>query len=134
MKTVTIYGASDDLIEVDGDFEDEFGAYDEPQDLLFSNGCKVRVTYDDDGCWRTELLTPGLCTVVEHKLAEGDHTDRITIEGDFEWMECWPVDGPGRADIIIAIQDSADWDRPTQADLLVMWRILKGHETDNLPK
>ena len=137
MKTVTIYGASDDLIEIEGDLgRDEFGAYDEAKDLLFSNGCKVRVNYGEDGCWRTELLTPELCTVVKHKLAtdsdsKDDYTDRLTICGDFEWVEHWPASGIARDEIVRRLEDT-DFDDVEIDTLVTVLRLLQGHSTANL--
>ena len=50
----TIYGASDDLIELDGAIYDEFSAYDETSQLTFDNGAVLTIRYDDDGIWRIE--------------------------------------------------------------------------------
>lgn len=56
---IRIYGASDDLIEVEGDISEEFNHYsDDPALLGFSDGTMLRVTYDNDGIWRfTPVLT-----------------------------------------------------------------------------
>ena len=131
MKTVTIYGASDDLIEIEGDLgRHEFDATnDEADDLLFSTGCKVRVTYDEEGCWRINLLTNGCSTVVEHKLAtdpDGDYTDRLTITGDFEWVEHWPASGIARDEIVCRLEDT-DFDDVEIDTLLTVLRLLQGH-------
>ena len=136
MKTVTIYGHSDDLIEIEGDFGVEFNAYD-TEDILLSNGCKVRVTYDEngDGCWRTNLLTPQLCTVVEHTLATDetdDYTDRLTISGDFEWVEHWPASGIARDEIVCRLRET-DCDDVEIDTLLTALRLLQGHLAVLLP-
>ena len=52
--TTTIYGASDDLIELEGAIRDEFNAYDETSQLAFDNGAILAIRYDDDGIWRIE--------------------------------------------------------------------------------
>lgn len=52
--TTTIYGASDDLIELDGAIYDEFSAYDVTSQLAFDNGAILTIRYDDDGIWRIE--------------------------------------------------------------------------------
>jgi hypothetical protein len=55
--TITIYGASDDLVEVDGcEGADEFNVRDRWQgDLVAPGGTeqmRVHCWYDDDGCWQ----------------------------------------------------------------------------------
>lgn len=53
MKTVTIYGASDDLIEVEGDLlievegdlQEEFTAYEEWKYLHFDDGTVVKIVF-----------------------------------------------------------------------------------------
>ena len=56
---IRIYGASDDLIEVEGDISEEFPYYDEPALLAFSDGTILRVRYDDLGIWRITPLFKG---------------------------------------------------------------------------
>lgn len=58
---ITIYGASDDLVEVAGcDGADEFGTYADrwQGDLIGpdeSERMRVHCWYDDDGCWQVGL-------------------------------------------------------------------------------
>jgi len=137
MKTVTIFGIGDDLIEIDGDLgRREFAAFLD-KTLLFSNGCRVRVSYDpEEHCWRTELLTPMLCSVIKHSLCSAsndDDTDRLTIAGDFEWVECWPIGDPNHDDLVEEIAASNAWKTLTMQQLLTVWRLLHGHSIDNLP-
>ncbi len=54
--TVKIYGASDDLIELEGDVDSELSGGDEPTYLLFSTGTQVKVWYGDDGVWEIEIV------------------------------------------------------------------------------
>jgi len=70
-----IYGASDDLIEVDGSIREEFSAYDsDPQYLAFSNGVVLKIWYDDEGLWRIQpRANHGLVTI---DLAIGEDADR----------------------------------------------------------
>lgn len=54
---ITVYGASDDLVEVDGcEGADEFNVYGDhwQGDLMLSVAEQMRVHcwYDDDGCWQ----------------------------------------------------------------------------------
>lgn len=52
---ITIYGASDDLVKVDGcEGAGEFSAYDDwAADLIAPDGSRVRAyfRYEDNGCW-----------------------------------------------------------------------------------
>lgn len=54
--TTTVYGCSDDLVELDGAIYEEFGAYDRDSRLKFDNGAVLTVCYDrdGDGIWRIE--------------------------------------------------------------------------------
>ena len=61
-QTITyIYGASDDLIEVDGLLRDEIGCYgigeDEPEYLACSDGTLLGVEYD--GEWKFTIVRLG---------------------------------------------------------------------------
>jgi len=89
-NTITIYGASDDLVEVDGPFGDEFGCYNQAMTLSFDDGTRVRAAYSEagDGCWRVEVVALGEgAEVVEHfKATDSDgkeYSDRVTIRGRF---------------------------------------------------
>lgn len=60
--SITLYGASDDLIVIEGDINEEF-PYRDLDDLgdivAFSDGTAVRIVYDEDGIWRIRLLNKG---------------------------------------------------------------------------
>jgi hypothetical protein len=89
MDTVRVWGASDDLIEVDGALCEEFGAFDEEEGvvLAFSDGTVLHVRYDSEGCWRVGRLVAG-AAAFEHTPATGpddDYTDRVTLTGDIAW-------------------------------------------------
>lgn len=91
MKTVIIYGASDDLVEIEGDINEEIGHYDEdtPLKLGFSDGTVLSVVYDDDGCWRVNRIAKGSAKM---KKVEADgpdtknYSDRVTLTGDINWV------------------------------------------------
>jgi hypothetical protein len=91
---VEIYGASDDLIEMEGDFREELDCCgdDDGRVLAFSDGTALRVRYDDDGFWRITTIFRGSAnlTKIEATDPDGDYSDRVTLEGDFAWM----VHGP----------------------------------------
>ncbi len=90
--SVTIYGASDDLIEVEGDIREEFSARgdDDAGYLAFSNGAVFSIMYAQDGCWRiTPAYVPDYVswTKVEAVSADSrDYSDRVTIDGDCSWV------------------------------------------------
>jgi hypothetical protein len=111
--SVTIYGASDDLIELDGDIREEFNCFDEGlQHLAFSDGTLLSIEYSLSGIWRIHVLETGeygvdfgdrvdpesnllptQVTKLEATSDEGDggdgypaYSDRVTLEGPtFEW-------------------------------------------------
>lgn len=65
MKTTKIYGASDDLIEIEGEVNDEANVYlkdDEQLPFSASDGTNGFIIYDEDGQWRINVLDAGkLC-------------------------------------------------------------------------
>lgn len=59
---IRVYGASDDLVEIEGDISEEFGHYaddDEERFLAFSDGTVLRVHFDRDSIWRFTPLVKG---------------------------------------------------------------------------
>ncbi|MFA6159391.1 MAG: BRCT domain-containing protein [Candidatus Paceibacterota bacterium] len=57
--SVTIYGASDDLVEINGDINEELSSIDQPTYLLFNDGSQVKVEYGADGVWCVNLVEGG---------------------------------------------------------------------------
>ena len=53
---IKIYGASDDLVEICGDIEEEFDVYDEPCKLLINEKVRVDVEYENSGCWSIKMF------------------------------------------------------------------------------
>lgn len=83
MKTIRIYGASDDCIEVEGDFSDEGYAYDKPGNVTLSTGDVFSVVYgsagQSDATWHVEHThNSGLCTVTIER-APRDTEDEVLI-------------------------------------------------------
>jgi hypothetical protein len=89
-----IYGASDDLIELEGDIRDEIGCYgiDDDKDvkwyLALSDGTLLSVNYD--GRWRFAVVTVGgaqlskiEATEDEGSRADGTpaYSDVVTLDG-----------------------------------------------------
>lgn len=66
----TLTGAGDDLIELEGELDEEFSAYNcEEGAIAFSDGTLMNVKYDEDGIWRFTLIAKG--SLYDHK-EEGD--------------------------------------------------------------
>jgi hypothetical protein len=93
--SITVYGASDDLIEVDGDISEEFTYRDDNDDnlLAFSDGTILRIRFDAAGVWRITKVAGGPVDIFQ--ASEGDdsnYSDRATIRG-----ADWVVHGIGWA-------------------------------------
>lgn len=90
--SVTIYGYSDDLIEIDGDFREEFAASTESDDgdvIGFSNGVLLRIHYANDGIWRITPISAGDGKLkIEQAPAdvEDNYSDRATIDAEVSWI------------------------------------------------
>ncbi len=89
---ITISGASDDLIEIEGDIYEEFNWYPTKTDatgvLAVSDGTLLRVRYDEDGIWRFSQLVKGSSEFFkEEGSVELDTQDRITLHGtEIKWV------------------------------------------------
>lgn len=58
MSTIYVYGASDDLIEVDGDVFEEFNVnFGDDRFLMFSDGTSIM--FDYDGSWYFKVVSSG---------------------------------------------------------------------------
>lgn len=93
MTDLYIYGSSDDLVEVEGAINEEFGyrnTADDKGDLLaFSDGTVVRIRYDDNGVWRITPVARGTAELTIEQAPEDDekqYTDRATLAGDVRWV------------------------------------------------
>lgn len=73
MATFTVYGASDDLLEFDGDVYAEIDCYDAPAiPILVNDVHMLTIEYGRDGNWRIDVVeVPDGFEVVEH----GKHLD-----------------------------------------------------------
>lgn len=90
MTKIVITGYSDDLIEIDGDINEEFACYIQEDETFFvavSDGSLFRVRYDEDGLWRFDKLIAG---TAEYVKTEGDvqqdTNDKVTLVGDIQWV------------------------------------------------
>ena len=86
---IKVYGASDDLIEVEGDVREEFLApSDDLAVLTFSDGTALQIHYT--GVWFITPLATGEGTVLNIERNQGpdsdNYSDVATLEGhDFKW-------------------------------------------------
>lgn len=90
VATVTVYGASDDLIELDGGIYEEFGYRDDAEgDLVaFSDGTVLRVRHGAGGIWRITPVARGSAELSIVQAPEDDdsnYSDRATLDGDVRW-------------------------------------------------
>lgn len=94
MKTsITISGASDDLIEIGGDIKEEFSALADDEDgyLFFSDGWILKIAYTDDGTWRITTIKKGAAkfSKVEAEGSDSDnYSDKVTLDGEITWVGC----------------------------------------------
>lgn len=82
--SITVYGASDDLIEVRGDIDTERYAIDDGAYLLScSDGTVLSVEFDDQGIWRIRRLVEGqgTYTLTEAK-NDDDNSDEARLDAE----------------------------------------------------
>ena len=87
---ITIYGVSDDLIEVDGDITEEFDAL-HPSYLGFSTGVVLRIEFGIDGIWHIRPEAGKDKVHIEFETSDGEgysYSDRATITEPVEWVVC----------------------------------------------
>ncbi len=92
---ITIFGASDDTVVVEGDISEEFpwqkpGYGQASGDLFaFSDGTILRVEFTRDGVWRITPLVRGAGRLNIDQTSAGEgRTDRATLDG-----AVWVVQG-----------------------------------------
>lgn len=93
MHTLKIYGHSDDLIEVEGDIQDEYDVGSAGKGYVaISDGTLILCIYEG-GMWLLRLITSGgsRITMAANQGPDSDqYSDVMTIESDkpFEWVMC----------------------------------------------
>lgn len=82
-----VTGASDDLIEISGELEEEFNAYNcSDGTMAFSDGTLLNVCYDKDGIWRFNPIFKGiLFEKIEAGLVEKDTNDEVYFKDGLKW-------------------------------------------------
>jgi hypothetical protein len=98
LSTVTVYGYSDDLIEVEGSLSEEFNPDSDDQDtwLIFGDGTVLAIRYDEFGVWRITCPYQSAGTTKTFSGAIGEEGDRedgkpaysdvVTLTGDLRWV------------------------------------------------
>lgn len=83
---IQVSGCSDDLIEIDGAWEDEIGCYEQVAIIEFDDGTEIKVEYGDDtdAAWKVKVLREGSADYRTERLVNnGDYySDLFTIETD----------------------------------------------------
>lgn len=104
MNTVTIYGSSDDLIEVEGDISEEFGH--DNGFLFFDDGTIVQVEYNNGGVWRINIIE-GPAKIKSHQQPCGpeEYSEKMTLEGEFKTVDCFRNNPPDRDDFSERLDD-----------------------------
>jgi len=90
---VTLTGASDDLIEIDGGQvteEFQYRPHGDGQYVAFSNGVVLHIEYDRDGVWRIKPIRIPNDVDVNITQAPVDDTDnysdRALVDGPVDWV------------------------------------------------
>jgi len=112
-RTVTIYGRSNGFVCVDGDVVgcDEYEAFDKIKFIEFPNGLAFKVERPY-GTWRVVQVQIGGSTYDGTIITKAidDCSERITVEGEFDYINVWdnlpPTDHEMR---LIIGHDFADW-------------------------
>ena len=86
---IKICGWNDDLIEVEGDIEEEFNVDNEKEYYIaLSDGTCAQVYFDQAGIWRVVLITKGLRTMdYVHTYNSEDRTEELNLTGGpYKWV------------------------------------------------
>lgn len=95
---IKVYGASDDLIEVEGDVSEEFTPKRAEQDnesnyLAFSNGVVLEIEYTRSGRWSIRPIKGGTRVTIEFSTDDDGtdedryaYSDKATIEETVSWV------------------------------------------------
>lgn len=87
---LTVYGSSDDLIEVEGDVREEFyvSQNDDGDYLAFSSGVVLRIHYTNAGVWRITPVAGASRVTIDHAPEddEDNYSDRATLHESASWV------------------------------------------------
>jgi hypothetical protein len=90
VTSITVYGASDDLIEVEGDLREEFDGSEGVTYFAFSDGTVLSIEFGGKGMWTIRRLVEGTASYSQHDATDvdDDYSDRATLDGDIRWLVC----------------------------------------------
>jgi hypothetical protein len=92
--TTKIYGASDDLIDVEGDVHDEFGSFDSNSIVGCSDGTRLEFEYLMGGLWKIKIHNTGdlfdRLEICEKETDKG-HSDIAHFKSGLKWVVCTKV-------------------------------------------
>ncbi len=88
IKRTMITGASDDLIEIEGEIREEFSAWDCTNGVITcSDGTFLNVNYDENGIWRFKVDFKGsLFERKEEGSVEEDTNDKVFFKEGLKWI------------------------------------------------
>lgn len=107
---VKISGASDDLIELDGDIVEEYDSYDTPTYLAFSEGTVVKLQYCETGIWRVTVEREGAATAtytqrgVDYDAPDPEPRDAIAVP----YSDCLKLEHDARFTLVMHTQNLAN--------------------------
>lgn len=130
-RTIQIYGASDDLIEIEGgDLTDEFGCYRSAGGVvvLSPSGDRFDVRYGegDRGVWGIRHVhASGALVVAIEKAPPDEDTDRATVTGEIERVQFWKAWPPTAREIRDRVENAMDNMRHVPDDVMRrVWEAL----------
>lgn len=131
-RTIVIYGASDDLIEIEGGgLDDEHGG-DKGTVVLLPAGDRFDVRYGEGGraVWTVEHAhaSGALVVAIEKAPADDDpdpYTDRATVTGEIERVQFWKSWPPTMREIRGRVESAMDDMRRVPDDVMRrVWEAL----------
>lgn len=136
MSKVMVYGASDDLIEVEGDVKLEDGSYDRPGFIHFPDvGAVLKVEYSPsgyDGRWKIDVVNDGGLDISIEPSGDADsanYSDKATVTGAFDAgaiFKCDTAEGASVDMMASQLEDFTDWRSLDEDELREIWSALQG--------
>lgn len=140
MSSVKVYGESDDRIEINGSFREEFEGGEAWKYLHFDDGTVIKVGFDlvEDKGWHIAPVRLAPSAFVEYMKPEMDmdearhFSDVLQVQGNFNHIEVW--DNPEGPDKESMIEWLLDLDRDsvrgiTHENILLAYRALNSKES-----
>ena len=93
---IRIYGASDDLVEIDGDIEFEQNSYDKEVGISIPNVIDLSIKYDNNGLWKIDIKN----------VYDGHYSYYKCNENDEDHEEKIIKDCPGYSDVLILYSEN----------------------------